>query len=375
MKLYEFEAKSILKKSGIQIPKGVVTDIYDDACNFFSSNKSAVLKAQILTGGRGKSGGIKFAETISELENGWKKLFNLKIKGFLVRKILIEEKLDIMNEIYLGYSILSSKAKIAFIVSKEGGIDIEELAIHKPTSIIREPIDILEGFKKRRIFEIIKKLGFNQETTKNITEVAFLLYKIFIDYECEIAEINPLAITSDNKVVALDAKIAIYDEAISKYPQFLKEEDTYTELEKEAKKQNLTYVEMDGDIGIIGNGAGLNMATLDILTYFGGRPANFLEVSGRTYHKAEDALRIILSNPKVKVIFGNFFGCISRCDVIARGIASAVKNRVISVPIVVSMKGTGAKEGINTLKKAGLKEIYDDDIIAGERVVKLCQSL
>ena len=371
MKLYEFEAKNILRKIGIPAPSGIVIEKCEEGYQFFIANKPVVLKAQVLTGGREKAGGIKFARTIDEFKKECKNLLTLKIKDLPVRKILVEKKLDIKNELYLGYSILRSEAKIVFMISREGGMEIEELAREKPDAIIKYPVDILDGIEKNKIDDVIKKLAFQEDIREKITEIVFLLYRVFIEYECEVAEINPLVITSDNKVLAADARIAIYDEAISKHPEYFKEEDIYTELEKKARRQNLGYVEMDGDIGVIGNGAGLNMANLDILASFGGKPANFLEVSGRTYDKAKEAIEIIASNPNVKIIFGNFFGLISRCDVIAQGIAEAVKSGTIKVPIVIAMRGTGAKEGIQTLKNAGLKEIYEDDIVAGERAVKL----
>lgn len=375
MKLYEFEAKDIFKKNSILVPAGLVIEKYEDGYQFLNSNKSVVLKAHVLIGGRGKAGGIKFANTEEEFRIELQNLLALKIKDLPVKKVLLEEKLDIKNELYLGYSILRSEAKIAFIISKEGGIEIEELAKEKPDSIIKYSIDILDGIDKDKIEEIVKKFEFDKEITDKIINIAFTLYKVFTEYECDIAEINPLVITSDNKVIAADAKISIYDEAIFKHPEYQKEEDTYTQLEKKAKRIGLGYVEMDGNIGVIGNGAGLNMATLDIITYFGGNPANFLEVSGKTYHKAKEAIEIILSNPNAKIIFGNFFGCISRCDIIALGLAEAIKSGIIKVPMVIAMRGTGAEEGIKTLKEAGLEEIYEDDIEAGKRVVEILKEL
>lgn len=371
MKLYEYEAKNIFKQYGITIPPGIVIENNKEGGHFFELNKPVVLKSQVLTGGRGKAGGIRIVNKMDDYRKEVDNLLTLKIKNLPVKKILVEKEIVIKKELYLGYSILRSDAKIVFMISKEGGMEIEELAQKKPDSIIKHPIDILDGLPESSISNIVKQLGFHDYAGKRITEIALSLYKIFTDYECEVAEINPLVITQNNEVVAADGKISIYDEAVYKHPEYMKEEDNYTELEKRARKSDLGYVEMDGDIGVLGNGAGLNMATLDIITYFGGKPANFLEVSGRTYHKAKEAIEIIISNPNVKIIFGNFFGCISRCDVIAEGIAEAVESGIIKVPIVISMRGTGAKEGIKTLIDAGLKEIYEDDIAAGERVVKL----
>ncbi|MEW6040180.1 MAG: ATP-grasp domain-containing protein [Elusimicrobiota bacterium] len=385
MKPFEYEAKEVLKKYNIPVPDGVLIEKYeprlsvrerDDAgLQFFRKNKPVVLKAQVLSGGRGKAGGISFVETEEEFWAAIQRLFSIKISGLEAKKILIEKKLDFQNEIYLGFSISRSDAKIVMLLSKEGGIEIEETSKKSPDTVIVSKIDITEGLDNESIKEAVKKLEFEKEISDKISIIAFNLYKVFTDYECEVAEINPLVVTRQGNVIAADVRISIYDEAISKHQGFLKEEETYTELEKRARKQGLGYVEMNGDIGVLGNGAGLNMATLDILTHFGARPANFLEVSGRTYNKAKEALEIIISNPAVKIIFGNFFGCISRCDVIARGIAEAVKSGIVKVPMVIAMKGTGAKEGIEILKGAGLSEIYEDDIVAGERVVKLKSKL
>lgn len=375
MKLYEYEAKKILKENAIPVPMGVVSGQFERVNKFPFPSKSVVLKAQVLTGGRGKAGGIRFVNSMEEFQDAFQKLLSIKIKDLPVKKVLIEEKLDIKNELYLGYSILRSEAKIILMISREGGMEIEELARNKPDAIIKHPIGILEGFKEYEIEKILKNFKFDERITSEIKNIALALYKIFIEYECDVAEINPLVITCDNKVIAADARISIYDEAIFKHPEYQKEEDTYTPLEKKARRIGLSYVEMNGDVGVIGNGAGLNMATLDILTYFGGNPANFLEVSGRTYHKAKEAIEIILSKPNVKIIFGNFFGCISRCDVIAKGLAEAIRSGIIKVPIVIAMRGTGAEEGIKTLKETGLKEIFEDDIDAGKRVIDILRRL
>ncbi|MBU4123519.1 succinate--CoA ligase subunit beta, partial [bacterium] len=359
----------------IPIPTGSVYEQYNADRGRHLTNKPVVLKSQVLTGGRGKAGGIKPAFTEEEVRNGFKQLLSLRIKGLQARQILIEEQLDIKREIYLGYSILRSKAKIVFMISGEGGMDIEELARTRPEAIIKLSIDILDGFNKNHVESLIGKLGFDEKTTLEIADIARALYRIFTEYECDVAEINPLVITGDGKLIAADARISIYDEAVHKHPEYQKEEDTYTPLETRARKINLGYVELDGDIGVTGNGAGLNMATLDIITYFGGKPANFLEVSGRTYHKAKEAIEIILANPNVKIIFGNFFGCISRCDVIAKGLAEAIKSGILNVPLVIAMRGTGSVEGLETLKNAGVKELYEDDIDAGKRVVEILKTL
>ena len=371
MKLYEYEAKDIFRKNNIPVSDGVVVESADDGLGFFNAHKPVVLKSQVLSGGRGKAGGIRFASTEDEYLASLDALLSLTIKDLPVRTVLVERKLDIKNELYLGYSILRSEAKIAFMISKEGGVEIEELARERPEAIVKHSIDILDGIGEPQMSDLVGGLGLSGDLADQIAQIARALYTVFTDYECEVAEINPLVITAQDEVVAADARIAIYDEAVAKHPEYQKEEDTYTPLEKDARRQNLGYVEMDGNIGVIGNGAGLNMANLDILTYYHCEPANFLEVSGRTYHKAKEAIEIVLSKPGVKAIFGNFFGCISRCDVIALGLAEAFKSGAINVPMVVAMRGTGAEAGIATLREAGLAEVYEDDVEAGKRMADI----
>jgi succinyl-CoA synthetase beta subunit len=371
MKLYEYEAKEIFRNNGIPVQDSCLIESPEDGIDFFSGNRPVVLKAQVLSGGRGKSGGIRFASEEREYRDIAEEMLKSSVKGLPVNKLIIEERINISKELYLGFAVNRSQAKIILMMSDEGGMDIEELASLRPQAVRRLCVDILDGIDEKELDGIILTMDLSERMSGLLKSVAMSLYDVFVSYECEVAEINPLVITDDDRMLAVDARMAIYDEAIHKNPQYNKEEDTYTELEKRARKNGLGYVEIDGNIGVIGNGAGLNMATLDILRYFGGRPSNFLEVSGRTYHKAREAIEIILSRPGIKVIFGNFFGCISRCDVIASGLAEAVKSGIVNVPMVIAMRGTGAEEGIRTLKAAGISEIYEDDIDAGRRVAEI----
>ncbi len=371
VKLFEFEAKKIFRENGIPVADFLVVDRPGPGEDFASGHLPVVIKAQVLTGGRGKAGGVKIARDLGEYRRLAPEILGRKIKGLEVKKLLLEKKLEISREIYAGYTIDRSSGRIALMFSASGGVEIEELAVSDPEAIVTRRIDILEGLSPAAAAEAVAEAGFAGETLKTLAGIVLKLYRVFTEYECSVAEINPLVITAAGEIVAADARVAIYDEAAAKHPEYFKEEDTYTDLEKAARKLDLVYVQMDGQVGVIGNGAGLNMATLDILTYFDGTPANFLEVSGRTYGKAEEAIRLVLSNPNVKVVFGNFFGCISRCDVIAEGLARAIRNGAVTAPLVVAMRGTGAKEGIETLKRAGLEEIYEDDIEAGRRAVEL----
>ncbi len=375
MKLFEYEAKDVFKDCEIPVLDNVLIDSASAGLDFFKKNKPVVVKSQVLTGGRGKAGGIKFASTEREFKNTVDELIGKKIKGLEVKKVLVEKQLKIKNELYLGYTIDRSNKCITFMLSDEGGVEIETLAKDKPEAIVKENINILRGIDKKRMKKVCAGLEYPKETVDKIVDIGVNLYQAFTRYECQVAEINPLVVTDDEEVLAADARISIYDEAIHKHPEYEKEEDTFTELEKRARRSDLGYVEMNGNVGVIGNGAGLNMATLDILKYYGGDPSNFLEVSGRTYHKAGEAIDIVLSNPGVKVIFGNFFGCISRCDVIAKGLAGAYENGIVNVPMVIAMRGTGGDEGRQTLKDAGLTEIFEDDIEAGKRLAEILEDL
>ncbi|MHC1605384.1 MAG: ADP-forming succinate--CoA ligase subunit beta [Candidatus Methanofastidiosia archaeon] len=366
MKLYEYEAKKIFEMEGIPVPKGEkIEDADPDAFNRY---EKIVLKSQVLSGGRGKAGGIKFPETVAEFQKNVNELLGSKIKDFEVKSLLVEEKLDIDQELYCGITISRADGKVVVMVSSEGGVDIEQVAKESPGKIISEKIDIRKGLPIHKVIDMARKIGIREKKELEVANILVKLYSIFRKYDAETAEINPLVITKDDRIVAADAKLDIYDEALFRHPEFKREDEFFTELEREARRYGLGYVEMDGNIGVIGNGAGLNIATLDILRFYGGNPANFLEVSGRTYMLAGKALEIVLKNAKVKIVMGNFFGSISRCDVIAQGITNAIKEGKVTVPLIVAMRGNGAEEGRKILKKAGI-EVYEDDKVAAKKVI------
>ncbi len=375
MKLFEFEAKEIFKKNEIPVLDSALIKSPENGIDFFKEYKPVIVKSQVLSGGRGKAGGIKIASDEEEFRVVVNELIGKKIKDLTVKRVLIEPKVDIASELYMGYTIDRANKCITFMLSDEGGVEIETLAKEKPTAIIKEEIDIMDGIARPRMEEICFGLNYSKEIIDKIAVTGIKLYNAVTEYECQVAEINPLVITEDGSLLAVDARISIYDEAVYKHPEYEKEEDTFTDIEKRAHRLDLGYVEMNGNVGVIGNGAGLNMATLDILQFYGAEPANFLEVSGRTYHKAAEAIEIVLSNPRVKAIFGNFFGCISRCDVIAGGLADAYKKGVIKVPMVVAMRGTGGEEGRKTLKVAGLTEIFENDIEAGKKLAEILKEV
>ena len=372
MRLFEYEAKEIFAKNGIPIPKGGVATTLEEAEGVYGGLGSVVVKSQVLVGGRGKAGGIKFANTPVELKESVAALLGSEIRGFRVGSVLIEEKLDIEKELYVGVTVERSQGKAVVLASGKGGIDIEELARTYPDQIVKELVDVRRGLRPYEAADILRRAGVSGKALTKASGILVRLYDIFWAYDAEVTEINPLVVTKDGGLIAADAKMNIDDEAVRRHPEVRQEDSFLTTLEKEARTHNLGYVEMGGTIGVIGNGAGLNMTTLDILRHYGGEPANFLEVSGRTYMKAEEAIQIVLKNPKVKVIFGNFFGSISRCDVIAKGLAEAIKKGKVTKPMVVSMRGNGAEEGKEILRALDVP-IYENDQIAGEKAVELAK--
>jgi succinyl-CoA synthetase beta subunit len=249
-------------------------------------------------------------------------------------------------------------------------MDIEEIAKDCPQEIVTENVDVRAGLSSYAARDMIRRIGLRGKKQQKGTEILLNLYKIFRSYDAMTAEINPLAITKSGDALALDAKLDIDDEAIFRQTEIKRADDFFNELEIQARRDNLKYVQLDGNIGVIGNGAGLNMTTIDILRHFEGRPANFLEVSGKTYMLADKGIDIVLKNPKVDVVFGNFFGCISRCDVIAEGLAKAIKEGKLTKPLIVSMRGNGAEEGRKILKELGIP-VYENDRIAGEKVCEV----
>ncbi|MCD6099566.1 MAG: ADP-forming succinate--CoA ligase subunit beta [Candidatus Marinimicrobia bacterium] len=370
MRLYEYEAKEIFRNNGIPVPEGKLVLNAEEVIKAYNTLAPAIIKSQVLVGGRGKAGGIKFPENEAEAKKLAEELLSSEIKGYKIRKLLIEKKLNIKKELYFGVTIDKIKGEIVVIVSSKGGVDIEEVAKKFPNEIIKRNVDIYEGLPFYEAMDMVRKIGLRGDILKKGARVLSRLYNIFTKYDAEIAEINPLVVTDNGDIVAADAKLNVDSEALYRHPEIRKEDEFLTELEKEARANGLGYVEMGGNIGVIGNGAGLNMTTLDILRYFGGTPANFLEVSGRTYMLAEKAVEIILKNPNVKVIFGNFFGSAARCDVIAEGLAKAFKKGKIKKPFIVSMRGMGAKEGRKLLRDLGI-EVYENDEEAAKRVVEL----
>ena len=375
MNIHEHQAKDILKEFGAPVSNGVVIYSLGEIKEKIKKLKSKefVLKAQIHAGGRGKAGGVKLVKNLEDLEKEAKKMMGKTLithqtgpAGKEVKRLYIEEASDISKEFYLSCLVDRETAKIAFISSTEGGMDIEKVANETPKKIITNKIDFKnEGPNENEIKKIISIFNFNQDQIKVAHKLIKALYKILIDKDASLIEINPLIITQDNKIVCLDAKMNFDDNAIFRRPEIYKLRDLSEEepAEIEASKHELAYIKLNGSIGCMVNGAGLAMATMDIIKLYGEEPANFLDVGGgATKEKVTAAFKLILADKNVKGILINIFGGIMRCDVLAQGVVEAANQVNLSVPLVVRLAGTNFKEGNDILEKSNLKILSASDL-------------
>ncbi|MEE8190858.1 MAG: ADP-forming succinate--CoA ligase subunit beta [Candidatus Scalindua sediminis] len=383
MKLYEYQAKEILHKYDIEVPSGeVVTDAKAaaQAYSHLGTNR-CVIKAQILAGGRGKGGGIKVAKTLEEVKRYTSEIIGSLLitaqtgkKGARVNEILIEEAVDIKEELYLAISIDRSTSTPIIIGSTEGGVEIEEVSSKTPQKIFKErinPILGIHGFQARRIAH---KLNLSGLLLTKATNLVLNLYKAFVENDCSLLEINPLVLTSKEEIFTLDVKMDIDDNALFRHKELLKMRD-FSEVsrsERKAAELGLSYIGLEGNIGCLVNGAGLAMATMDIIKLYGGNPANFLDVGGDApVDKVTDAFELIFTDPKVKGVLVNIFGGIMKCDVIAEGINQAVKEVGINVPLVVRLEGTNVKTAKKILDDSMLNIIFAESMKdAAEKIVK-----
>jgi len=361
LKLHEHEAKTIFEKYDIPTPRGELTTSFTLVGDITAKlGVPAVIKAQILVSGRGKAGGILFVNSPEEAENAAKRLLGSEIKGVKVKEVLVEEKIAAKKELYFGITTDRAKCSYVAIASSEGGMDIEEVAVTTPKRIIKVFIDSTYGFRSYHAYQIARKLGYTGSQMRDLATIFLKLYNLAMDYDAELIEINPLIETVEGKFVAADSRILIDDNALYRHPEYkerlIPEEDTeLSAQEVEAQKTGLAYVKLDGNIGIIGNGAGLVMATLDAVQFYGGRPANFLDVGGgASADMMASALNIVLSDAKVEVVFINILGGITRCDEVAKGILEAKKRVGFAKPIVIRLVGTNEEEGRRILTEAGI---------------------
>jgi succinyl-CoA synthetase beta subunit len=356
VKLHEYQSKRIFAEYGVPIPSGDVATTPADAREIAKQmGGPVVIKSQVLVGGRGKAGGIKVAKDPTEAERLADQILGMNIKGLIVDKVLIDEAANIKEEIYLGMVIDRVLQKPVLIASSEGGVEIEEVAKTNPEAIIRLPINPSWGLLDYQARDLAFELGLRRTFINQFVRIVQGLYKAFVNIDANLAEINPLAVTDQDRLVAVDGKIVLDDNALFRHPDLAELRDAQEESpsEREARLAGLSYVKLDGEIGCMVNGAGLAMATMDIVKHYGGEPANFLDIGGGAKSdKVAAALRIILSDPKVKSVLFNIFGGITRCDEVARGILEALEEVKTEAPMVARLVGTNEEEGRQILAEA-----------------------
>lgn len=385
MNIHEYQAKELLRAVGVKMPQGYVAFTIDEAVKAAQKMGGAgpwVVKAQIHAGGRGKGGGVKIAKTQDEVKTHAEAILGMTLvthqtglQGKLVKRLYIEEGCDIAKELYLSLVIDRKTGCLTFMASTEGGMDIEEVADHTPEKIIKIAIDPVMGLQGFHIRRLAFALGLREkQSLSSFSHVVEGVYKAFIDYDASLIEINPLVLTNQGEIIPLDAKMNFDDNAFYRQPEIekLRDEDEEDPAEVEAAKHHLNYVKLSGSIGCLVNGAGLAMATMDIIKLHGAEPANFLDVGGTaTKERIIEAFKIILLDPAVKGILVNIFGGIMRCDVIAEGIVAATKEMGLSIPLVARLEGTNVELGKEILMQSGLSIIAANDLVdAAKKVVQ-----
>jgi len=356
LKLQEFQAKRVFGQFGIPVPQGEIATAAEEARAIAERiNGAVVVKAQVLVGGRGKAGGIKLARTPEEAEQWAASILGMDIKGLKVRKVLVDPAADIRSEIYLGMILDRARRRVVVMASSEGGVDIEEVAARSPEKIVQAVIDPCLGLKEYQARELAVGIGLPREQMGQFAQICQGLYSAFTGCDADLAEINPLVTQGDGSLLAVDGKMVLDDSGLFRHPELavMRDEDEETPEERQARLNGLSYVKLDGEIGCMVNGAGLAMATMDIIKFYGGSPANFLDVGGGAKaDKVAAALRIILSDANVKAVLFNIFGGITRCDEVARGILQALVDVPTLVPMVVRLVGTNDVEGRAILREA-----------------------
>ncbi|MEK4950002.1 ADP-forming succinate--CoA ligase subunit beta [Bacillus sp. FSL W8-1127] len=381
MNIHEYQGKEILRKYGVAVPNGKAAFSVEEAVEAAKELGTDVwvVKAQIHAGGRGKAGGVKIAKNLDEVRTYAEELLGKTLvthqtgpKGKEVKRLLIEEGCDIKKEYYVGIVLDRAASRVVLMASEEGGTEIEEVAAKTPEKIFKETIDPLTGLTPFQARRIAFHINIPNELVNQAANFMLGLYKVFVEKDCSIAEINPLVVTGDGKVMTLDAKLNFDSNALYRHKDILEYRDLDEEDPKEieASKYDLSYISLEGNIGCMVNGAGLAMATMDIIKYYGGEPANFLDVGGgATAEKVTEAFKIILSDPNVKGIFVNIFGGIMKCDIIATGIVEAAKELGLQVPLVVRLEGTNVDLGKKILNESGLHIIAAESMADGAQKI------
>jgi len=350
MKIHEYQARQIFRNYGIPVPDDVlcytVSEVEKAAREL---NRMVVVKAQVLTGGRGKAGGVKLAKTVEEAVAVGKQILGMDIKGFTVEKVLVTEAANIEKEFYVGFTNDRNTKSVTLMASAEGGVEIEEVAKNNPEKIIKYPVNPLTGLLDYQARNIALQLFGDIKQAQKAASILTKLYKLYIETDATLAEINPLILTTDNEVLAIDGKMTFDDNALFRQPKILamREPDADELLEIAANEKGLSYIKLDGNIGCMVNGAGLAMATMDMIKLYGGSPANFLDIGGSSNpQKVIDAMNILLSDKNVKSVMINIFGGITRCDDVAKGLIKALEVLTTDIPIVVRLSGTNSAEGL-----------------------------
>jgi len=384
MKIHEHQAKEILAKSGVQVPSGQVVFSVEEAgrtaAQLMENTGCGVVavKAQIHAGGRGKGGGVKIAKTPEEAAAHAEEILGMTLvthqtgpDGKVVKRLLIEQGLDIARELYMSVLVDREKRKVCFMACAEGGMEIEELARDYPEKIVKEWFAASEGLSQKSAESLVRSLGFEGDAASGAEKFMRSLADVFVKEDCSLLEINPCVVDKAGGVWALDAKVALDDNASFRHPDWeeMRDPDEENPVEAEARKFGIAYIKLDGSIGCLVNGAGLAMATMDIIKHYGGEPANFLDVGGgASAEQVTQAFRMILSDPSVRAIFVNIFGGIMRCDVIAEGVTIAAKETGLKVPLVVRLEGTKVEEGKKILSESGLNITSAGDMGEGARL-------
>lgn len=375
MKIHEYQAKRLLESYRVPVPRGYMADNPDQAFEAAVELGECVVKAQVHSGGRGKAGGVKFARTPREAMEITKAMIGTTLVTHqsgpkLVRKVLVTQAVGVRREMYLSITGRNENADLVIVASAAGGVEIEETAKTNPDAIVQIPISIEEGLNNEEMMKTAKLFNLNEEQTKTLGVILTGMLQLYLEKDCSLVEINPLVETDKGEILCLDAKVNFDDNALFRHPDILKLRDIDEEDPKEYKASlsDLNYVSLDGDIGCLVNGAGLAMATMDIIKNFGGSPANFLDVGGSaTTEKVKAAFEILLSDGNVKAIFVNIFGGIMKCDIIAEGLVQATREMGVKIPIVVRLEGTNVDLGREIIKKSGLSIIAATDMADGAR--------
>jgi succinyl-CoA synthetase beta subunit len=376
--LYEYQGKELFRRYGIPVSDGRLATTPEEARAAAKElGGQVVVKAQVLTGGRGKAGGVKLAEGPDDAEAKARDILGLDIRGHVVRKLWIEQASDITKEYYLSITFDRGAKKVLYMFTTEGGVDIEEVAATRPEALARLHVDVLEGFQPWQARQLVYAAGIDDPSEqKQVAAIVEKLYAAFVGSDAMLCEINPLIVTPDGVVKALDSKFTVDENALYKHPDIAEMRDVAAAdpLEALAREKGVTYVKLDGEVGVLGNGAGLSMSTVDVVTFAGGRPANFCDLGGGgDAEGVVDALEVITQDPQVRSILFNIFGGITRCDEVARGILEALRRMQIDQPIVVRLDGTNAEEGRRILEEASPPNVYAEATMldAARRAVEL----